>query len=65
MYAEKIIITYSLMYVSMSVNYLTCSGETGIKSERQVSNYVGINSAGYFDRRQSAYPEASELPFNN
>ena len=28
--------------------YVTCSGETGNNSQRLVSHYVGINSAGYF-----------------
>ena len=45
--------------------YVTCSGETGNKSERQVPQ---INSAGYFYLIQSLRVfllEAVELPFNN
>ena len=47
---------------------MTCSGETGNKSEQQVSHFkVGINSAGYFYPIQSqlSYVEAGQLPFNN
>ncbi len=40
--------------------YVTCPGETGNKSERQVSHYVGIS-----DTIRYSYPEAVELPFNN
>ncbi len=46
----------NLCFVYFTKLYVTCSGEIGNKSERQVSHFIGINSAGYFVRYNQCIP---------
>ena len=50
-------------YTSHMYIYVTCSGETGNKSEWQVSHKVGIKSAGYFYPIQSFLSRNCGTPF--